>query len=36
VFSSQRIGSILTLLAVVFIKEVPLRTTVARSPEAPR
>ena len=34
VFLIAAIGSILTLVAVVFIKEVPLRTTVARSPEA--
>ncbi len=34
VFLIAAIGSILTLVAVVFIKEVPLRTTVGRSPEA--
>ena len=34
VFLLAAIGSILTLVAVVFIKEVPLRTTVGRSPEA--
>ena len=36
VFLIAAIGSILTLVAVVFIKEVPLRTTVGRSPEAAR
>jgi MFS family permease len=34
VFLIAAIGSILTLVAVAFIKEVPLRTTVGRSPEA--
>jgi MFS family permease len=34
VFLIAAIGSILTLVAVVFIKEVPLRTTVGRTPEA--
>ncbi|HEX5813499.1 MAG TPA: MFS transporter, partial [Pseudonocardia sp.] len=34
VFLIAAIGSILTLVAVVFIKEVPLRTTVGREPEA--
>ena len=35
VFLIAAIGSILTLVAVVFIKEVPLRTTVGRSPGQP-
>ena len=34
VFLIAAIGSILTLVAVMFIKEVPLRTTVGRDPEA--
>jgi len=34
VFLIAAIGSILTLVAVAFIKEVPLRTTVGRAPEA--
>ena len=34
VFLIAAIGSILTLVAVAFIKEVPLRTTVGRTPEA--
>lgn len=33
VFLIAAIGSILTLVAVAFIKEVPLRTTVGRAPE---
>ena len=33
VFLIAAIGSILTLVAVAFIKEVPLRTTVGREPE---
>ena len=34
VFLIAAIGSVLTLVAVLFIKEVPLRTTVGREPEA--